>query len=119
MKEKFKEGMKFDLGKLRYDLLSPEALKETVRVLTFGSVKYGDNNWRKGLKFGRVFGALMRHLWDWWWGEELDPETGISHLSHASCCLMFLSHYNVNYKEYKQFDDRPKYIENRLKTKGK
>ena len=44
---------------------------------------------------GRVFGALMRHLWAWWAGETKDPETGISHLYHASCCLMFLAAYEA------------------------
>jgi len=35
----------------------------------------------------------MRHMWDWWRGEDYDGETGISHLAHAACRLMFLMTY--------------------------
>ena len=55
--------------------------------------KTGDRNWEKGMKWGRVYGALMRHLWAWWRGEKADPETGMSHLWHAGCCIAFLITY--------------------------
>jgi hypothetical protein len=42
------------------------------------------------------FAALLRHLFAWWRGEELDPESGLSHLAHAGCCLMFLMEYRRN-----------------------
>jgi hypothetical protein len=45
------------------------------------------------MKWGRVYGALMRHLWTWWRGDNLDKETGKSHLWHAVCCLAFLITY--------------------------
>lgn len=35
----------------------------------------------------------MRHLWTWWRGDNLDKETGKSHLWHAVCCLAFLITY--------------------------
>jgi len=28
-------------------------------------------------------------------GEKNDPETGLSHLAHASACLMFLIHFEL------------------------
>jgi hypothetical protein len=84
-----------DTGKLRYDLYPPEALDGTVRVLTFGAAKYSDRNWEKGMSWGRVFAALMRHLWSWWRGEDKDPETGESHLHHAGCCIAFLQTYEA------------------------
>jgi hypothetical protein len=62
-------------------------------VLGYGAKKYADRNWEKGMSWGRVFGALMRHLWAWWGGEAKDQETGYSHLWHAGCCLMFLIAY--------------------------
>ena len=64
------EGRKDDNGKLRFDLLPPDALHELVRVYTQGAVKYDPRNWERGITFGRVFAALMRHLWAWWGGEE-------------------------------------------------
>lgn len=67
----------------------------------------GDRNWELGMKWSRVFGALMRHLWAWWnpLVPDTDPETGRSHLWHAGCCLAFLIAYEArNVGE----DDRPK-----------
>tara|TARA_B110000503_G_scaffold115240_1_gene173447 strand:- start:1056 stop:1382 length:327 start_codon:yes stop_codon:yes gene_type:complete len=85
------DGRKFDGGKLQYGLIPPAALKETVRVLTAGAVKYDKNNWQKvDDAQSRYFDALHRHLWDWKSGEQYDPETGINHLAHAMCNILFL-----------------------------
>lgn len=100
------EGVKHDSGKPRYELIPPEALEGTVRVLTFGARKYGDRNFERGILYSRVFGAAMRHLWTWWRGEDNDPETGESHLHHAACCVMMLQTYTE--RSMKGFDDRPK-----------
>lgn len=88
-------GVKFDDDKPRYDLIPPEALEGLAKVLTFGAKKYAPRNWEKGMLWGRVFGAAMRHLWAWWRGENTDPETGLSHLDHAACCIAFLQAYEV------------------------
>lgn len=88
-----KEAKKFDTDKTRYELLPPEALEEIAKVLTYGAKKYDDRNWEKGIKYGRLFGACMRHLWAWWAGQDKDPESSISHLAHAACCIMFLIHH--------------------------
>jgi len=100
------EGTKYDSDKLPFDLLSTDFLNGTCEVLAFGAKKYEPWNWAKGIKYSRVFAALMRHLWAFWRGETNDPETGIHHLFHASCCLMFLSHYESNRRKYRKFDDR-------------
>lgn len=102
------EGTKFDEGKIPWDLWSADALEETAKVLAFGAKKYEPYNWAKGIKYRRVFRALLGHLWDWWRGKEYDDETGLNHLAHAMCCLMFLLHYAVNDKQYFEYDDRPK-----------
>ena len=100
-----KQGTKHDSDKLRYDLVPPEALEEVVKVLTFGAGKYTDRNWEKGINYGRVYGALMRHMQAFWKGEDKDAESGISHLSHAGCCLFFLLAYEG--RRMREFDDRP------------
>ena len=74
-------GAKFDEGKLRYDLIPPEALAEWVRVLTYGAEKYSDRNWENGIDTGRLFAAMQRHAWAWHGGEELDPEMQIHHMA--------------------------------------
>lgn len=89
------EGRKDDAGKAPYELLAPEMLEDVAQVLAFGAGKYAPRNWEKGMRWGRVFGAAMRHLWAWWRGEDRDPETGLSHLAHAACCVMFLLAYEA------------------------
>jgi hypothetical protein len=98
-------GCKDDQDKTRWDLLPPDALEEIAKVLTFGANKYNDRNWEKGMKWHRPFGALMRHMWAWWRGAGPDEETGLSHLAHAGCCLLFLLSYELRATGE---DDRPK-----------
>ena len=84
------EGKKFDQDKARYDLIPPEVEEAIAKVLTFGASKYGERNWELGMKWGRPYAALRRHMGAWWNGENTDPETGMSHLWHAACCIAFL-----------------------------
>lgn len=84
------EGRKDDGGKPRHDLIPPELNDAVARVLAFGADKYGARNWEKGMSWGRPFAALMRHMWAWWGRDARDPETGMSHLWHAACCIAFL-----------------------------
>ena len=98
------KGTKFDGEKIMLQLLPPEALFAIGAVLTRGAEKYGSHNWEKGIEYSRVFGALQRHLWAYWRGEDVDPETGLSHLAHAGCCVMFLLTYEA--RGMKELDDR-------------
>jgi hypothetical protein len=43
-------------------------------------------------------------MWAYWKGEDNDPETGLSHLAHAMCCVMFLLSYHLRKVGT---DDRP------------
>jgi hypothetical protein len=93
-------GRKFDGGKLMYGLLPPLALEETVKVLTFGAQKYEPDNWQHVPDSKRrYFDALQRHLWAWKQGEQIDQESGLPHLAHAMCCLMFLHEHDVKYSK--------------------
>jgi hypothetical protein len=84
-------GRKFDAGKLDYTLVPWDGLEEIVKVLEFGAKKYARENWRF-VEFGetRYMAAAFRHLIAYQNNEDVDPETGLSHLAHAGCCLLFL-----------------------------
>lgn len=91
------EGRKFDGGKPRFELVPPHALEETAKVLTFGSLKYADDNWKNvpdGKK--RYIGAILRHINAFKKGETHDPETGLHHMAHAICCAMFICDADVS-----------------------
>lgn len=85
------KGVKHDQEKNRLDLLSPVWLNGVGQVLTYGAKKYAAHNWRKGIERSRLIGASLRHILAYLGGEDCDPETGLLHLYHASCCLMFAS----------------------------
>lgn len=87
---KIKGGLKLDNEKPPMDLLPSEALEQIAKVLGFGALKYERNNWRKGIEYGRLHAAALRHLTAWNNGEDTDPDSGLSHVAHAACNLMFL-----------------------------
>ncbi len=73
------------------DLIPWEAMEGVARVLDHGRSKYSAHNWRGGFDWGRLAGACLRHVFAWLSGQDLDPESGLSHIDHALCCLMFLT----------------------------
>lgn len=88
-------GIKHDNQKPDMSLLSPYALEAIAAVMTAGKTKYGADNWRGGLAFSRLYAAVMRHLTAYNRGELKDPETGLSHLAHASCGLAMMLEFEV------------------------
>lgn len=100
-------GLKYDSGKPRMELLPTIALEEVAKVLTFGANKYGAWNWAGGIVYSRLIGAALRHIFAWIRGENLDPESGLSHLAHAACCILMIIHFIK--ADRAQLDDR--YIE--------
>lgn len=89
-------GVKFDDGKPRMDLIPPEFLKGIGRVLCMGASKYAARNWEKGMDWGRLNAAALRHLTSWMRGQDLDEESKENHLLHAAVNLMFLYTMQLN-----------------------
>ena len=88
--------MKYDEGKPNIALIPPEALLDIAKVFTFGAEKYGVNNWRidgANTSWSRTYGSIQRHLTAWLAGEDVDPESGESHLTHAATQIMILMTY--------------------------
>lgn len=84
-------GIKDDSLALEWDLLPSPALEEVIRVLMCDAVKYERDNWRlvKNAR-RRYFNATMRHCWAYLRGEQNDRETGLHHLAHAACYVLFI-----------------------------
>lgn len=102
------KGKKFDSDKLRMDLIPVSALKCFAKVLAHGANKYDDRNWELGIDYNRVYGALLRHVTAWWDNEDIDKDSGLSHLSHALCNMAFLCAYEADKERYFMYDNRPK-----------
>ena len=87
-------GHKDDQEKNRLDLIEPEFIEGVGKVLTFGADKYEPNNWQRVEDAeNRYYAAAMRHLMAWRKGEKIDSESGLSHLYHVACNIMFLQHF--------------------------
>lgn len=96
-------GLRYDDEKPKVDLLSPIAMIGTADVLTFGSKKYDVHNWRKGMSWSRVIACLLRHTFKFMMGEDIDKESGLPHVDHMGCNVMFLQEY---YRTMRELDDR-------------
>lgn len=89
----------------RYDLIPAEPLRLLAKLYGRGSKKYEARNWERGYDFGLSFAALNRHLWQWWSGEDLDPETGVPHTVAVMWHAAALTEFMTTHPEY---DTRPK-----------
>ncbi len=85
------KGIKHDQGKLRMDLLPPEAIFAIASVMTHGAVEYGENTWQN-VESTRYEAAIKRHLLkrDLSGWRSADPKSGYPHSWHALCSLAFV-----------------------------
>ena len=102
------QAVKFDEGKRDWSLLPYDSIEEIAKVLEFGKIKYAAWNWTEGggFKYTRVFNASMRHLLAFMRGEDKDPDSGLSHIAHLGCNVLFLLHFILNKEKYNTCDDR-------------
>ena len=96
-------GLRFNVGKNRLDLIPAWALDRVGEVFTQGSLKYEDNNWKKGMPWTSVIASLKRHLSAWEQGKDFDEEDGLYHMAHLATNALFLLEY---YHIYPQGDNR-------------
>ena len=80
------------------------AAVEVARALETGADKYGPYDWRSGeyqVKASDYVSAAYRHLGAWLEGEDIDPESGCSHLAHVLAGMFVL----LDAKIHGQMDD--------------
>ena len=77
-------------GKLDLTLVEPDFIRAVAKVREYGMAKYGDrDNW-KTVPIEAFRAAAYRHWLAYLSGEEVDSESGLTHLEHCACNLMFL-----------------------------
>ena len=89
----------------RFDLVPAIPLYRLAEHYGRGARKYEDRNWERGYEWSLSFGAMMRHAWAWWHGEELDEDTGSHHLDAVSFHAFALREFIETHPE---LDDRAK-----------
>lgn len=88
-----KKALKYDKGKSPLSMIPNSFINGVADVLDFGAKKYHRDNWKKGMEWTRLVDSCLRHVTTWNEGEDLDPESKLSHLKHAACNLAFLIEY--------------------------
>lgn len=81
-----------------------DAWVECSRVFDYGRKKYAEWNWAKGMPWSVPLACAARHLIAMIRGEQIDPESGLSHRGHVLCNVVMLLVYLDAYAEG---DDRP------------
>jgi hypothetical protein len=80
-------------------------LAEVGVAMLEGASKYGRHNYRAvGVRGSVYYDGTMRHLMDWWEGEDIDPDSGMSHITKAITSLIVLRDAMI---QGKFTDDRP------------
>ena len=98
------------IKKIPFNLIPKNVLAEVSLAFLEGSRKYRAYNWRvAGVRSSVYLDALDRHLGAWLNGEDIDPDSGLSHIVKAIACLIILRDSmmigNLN-------DDRPPSLKN-------
>jgi hypothetical protein len=102
-RDKQEQALRYNQGKLQWSLVDFDSLEGLVRVLEYGAAKYAPDNWKKGMPVTQVSESLMRHLFAFLRGEDVDSESGCRHLSHVMCNVMFLEYIM---REKPHYDNR-------------
>jgi hypothetical protein len=84
------EALRYNQGKTQYSYIDLTCFQYTAQVLEFGAVKYDRDNWRKGMQTSKILDSLLRHIAAIQRGEVVDPESGLPHIGHIGCNVMFL-----------------------------
>lgn len=91
--KKEEKALRYNEGKLPWHLVDFRALEPMVRVLAYGAKKYSADNWKKGLSLTEIRDSFIRHMKEWNSGQEIDPESGESHIGHMMCNLLFYAYF--------------------------
>lgn len=80
------------LRKPSFDSIPPSALVHLGQAMRDGREKYGPMNWRESpVSISVYYNAALRHLFDFWDGEDSAADSGVHHLGHTmACCAIIL-----------------------------
>lgn len=85
--------------------VSAAVMAEVGVAMMEGALKYGRHNYRGvGVRASVYYDATLRHMFAWWEGEDVDPDSGMSHITKAIASLTVLRDAMI---QDKVEDDRP------------
>lgn len=90
-------AMRFNEGKPKLSFIPLSLMEDCSRVFTYGAAKYERDNWKKGDYFNSIMDSTLRHLGKIQEGEYVDEESGLPHLGHVMCNIIFLTNTCKNH----------------------
>lgn len=88
-------ALRYNTGKPKWSLIHMNSLVPMIRVLEYGALKYAPFNWQKPMKRDELLDSMQRHLAALIDGNELDDESGLTHIGHIMANAMFYSYHFV------------------------
>ena len=85
-------GDRFNEGKPKWSLVDFKSLEPMVRVMEFGTEKYGLDNWKKGLNKKEILESMLRHIFALLDGENIDKESKLPHIGHIQSNALFYAY---------------------------
>lgn len=77
--------------KVSFSHVPQTVMMEVAVGMTEGMSKYGRHNYRvKGVRASVYYDATRRHLDAWWEGQDMDPGSGLNHVTKALTSLVVL-----------------------------
>lgn len=74
------KGKHFSKGKPPVHLIPSEAIIAMARGFEYGANKYGEYNFREGIKWTEITSSLNRHYLAFMQGIDIDEESGLPHV---------------------------------------
>lgn len=99
-----KKSLRLNSGKIQTREVDPSFIMGIAEVLTKSREKYDAYNWTLPTKLSTPYESAMRHLMLFQQGEDLDKDTGMSHLLHIATNIMFMHYHITNHPD--ECDDR-------------
>lgn len=85
------------IKKVPFSTVSAPVIAELGLAMLEGDRKYGRHNYRvAGVRASVYYDAMFRHMTSWWEGEDIDEDSGLSHVTKAITCLVVLRDAMIN-----------------------
>lgn len=79
------------ITKYPFSTISAPVIAEIGVAMMEGALKYGRHNYRAiGVRASVYYDAALRHMTSWWEGEDIDPDSGLHHITKALATLAVL-----------------------------
>ena len=88
-------ALRYNTGKPQWSLVHMQSLVPMIRVLEYGALKYAPFNWQKPAERDTLINSMQRHMAALIDGNELDDESGLTHIGHIMANAMFYSYHFV------------------------